>query len=478
MIKNSKQHKITRTQLTKFTEALQSLKTQKNVKGQALLSLQKSTLENQIIDLQRELDEYDDLVSGNIPISELNSIDELSVTLIKARIALGLSQKQLGEMVGLPEQQIQRYESNEYESTSLSRIKEIADALNLKIDEHITIQPNIFSPKKLFKKMNSVGISPDFILKKILPPRLSAKFENDETISDLLGLEASHHIGKVFGIKPGSIFKSAPLVFDTSPLAKVRYKMAKNTNKRKLHAHAIYAHYIALLVSQATKHKPKKKIPDNPSVIRKDIIAEYGEITFEAILRYIWNLGIPVLVLDSMSFHAACFKDKDRNIIVLTQKTDYDARWMFDLLYELYHASQSTGDTVEGETQLRDNKNKAERIASEFADYVLLGTDPHELVKCLEVSDWSAPQIKKNMQKITKEKNIRKDVLADHIAFGMSSGQKQTFWQTSSLQKQSADAREMICDQLIENLDFGTLTESDFDLLRPILFKQEAVMNG
>ena len=50
-------------------------------------------------------------------------------TLIRARIARGLSHRQLAQLVGLKEQQIQRYESNDYSNVDLGRVQEIARAL-------------------------------------------------------------------------------------------------------------------------------------------------------------------------------------------------------------------------------------------------------------------------------------------------------------------------------------------------------------
>ncbi len=61
----------------------------------------------------------------------------MPVGLIRARIALGLTQKQLAERVGLKEQQIQRYEDTDYASASFSRLKEIIEALGLDIEEKI-----------------------------------------------------------------------------------------------------------------------------------------------------------------------------------------------------------------------------------------------------------------------------------------------------------------------------------------------------
>ena len=56
----------------------------------------------------------------------LSAVGEIPRMLIKARIAKGLSQKELAERLGLKEQQIQRYEATEYATASLARIREVA----------------------------------------------------------------------------------------------------------------------------------------------------------------------------------------------------------------------------------------------------------------------------------------------------------------------------------------------------------------
>jgi HTH-type transcriptional regulator/antitoxin HigA len=64
--------------------------------------------------------------------------------LIQARIARGMSQKDLGDFLGVAEQQIQRYESDRYRAASLDRLIEVADALSVRIVERAEL---LGSPK-------------------------------------------------------------------------------------------------------------------------------------------------------------------------------------------------------------------------------------------------------------------------------------------------------------------------------------------
>ena len=53
--------------------------------------------------------------------------------LIQARIAQGLTQRQLANKLELKEQQFQKSESEVYASANIRRLAEIADILNLEI---------------------------------------------------------------------------------------------------------------------------------------------------------------------------------------------------------------------------------------------------------------------------------------------------------------------------------------------------------
>ena len=80
-------------------------------------------------DLRVELADFDQLRGGTLSTFDAASLEELSTVLVKARIARGWTQRQLAEALGMAEQQIQRYEANDYRSTSLARLCDIANAL-------------------------------------------------------------------------------------------------------------------------------------------------------------------------------------------------------------------------------------------------------------------------------------------------------------------------------------------------------------
>lgn len=132
MIKNERQYRITKAQAAKLGAALESFSAQSANDGKAhprLIKAQADALRSQLESLRGELREYEEVKAGEVPPPDLSYITVVSKDLIRARIAAGLSQKDLAERLGMPEQQIQRYEAVEYESVSLARIIEIAKAL-------------------------------------------------------------------------------------------------------------------------------------------------------------------------------------------------------------------------------------------------------------------------------------------------------------------------------------------------------------
>ena len=137
MIKNERQYKITKAQAARFSSALDSLR-QRPRNDDSLHPLiakaQEDALSSQLADLERDLSEYEALKAGEFQLDSLKVVADLPSILIKARIAQGLSQKELAERIGLKEQQIQRYEATDYASANLARIKEVASAFGVEVN--------------------------------------------------------------------------------------------------------------------------------------------------------------------------------------------------------------------------------------------------------------------------------------------------------------------------------------------------------
>lgn len=135
MIKNERQYRITKAQAKRFSQTLESLRgrTEDPDVHPLILKAQEDALSSQLADLEGDLQEYESLKEGEFQASELQMVALLPVALVKARIAHGLSQRELAERIGLKEQQIQRYEATDYASASLARIRDVVSALDIDV---------------------------------------------------------------------------------------------------------------------------------------------------------------------------------------------------------------------------------------------------------------------------------------------------------------------------------------------------------
>jgi DNA-binding Xre family transcriptional regulator len=88
--------------------------------------------------LREQIEHYEKLRDGRITSREITSLRELPTALIEARIAARLTQRQLAERIGVAEQQIQRWEANDYSGVNLDRLQGVADALGVEMRETIT----------------------------------------------------------------------------------------------------------------------------------------------------------------------------------------------------------------------------------------------------------------------------------------------------------------------------------------------------
>ncbi len=148
MITNERQYRITNAQLNKLKAAFEAfdLKEAAARTGfDVLAKAERDALESQVEDLAEQVNEYEALKSGSVGTLKAQGIEELPSILIKARIASRLSQRKLAEMLGLKEQQIQRYEAENYASASLKRLVDVVGALGLEVSEIAELRGSLAS---------------------------------------------------------------------------------------------------------------------------------------------------------------------------------------------------------------------------------------------------------------------------------------------------------------------------------------------
>jgi DNA-binding XRE family transcriptional regulator len=139
MIKNERQYKITQAELKKFEQEIAQIDRADPTLHPRQILGRINSLNRTIQTLKTELTEYEQLKNAEVAPFHLNSFAEIPIALIKARITAGMTQKQLAEKIGIQEQQIQRYEANDYASISFARLVEIAQILGVNIRAELSI---------------------------------------------------------------------------------------------------------------------------------------------------------------------------------------------------------------------------------------------------------------------------------------------------------------------------------------------------
>lgn len=478
MIKNETQYRLTKAQATKFSIALEEINSLKNDMHPIQKKVYQDSLNSQYYELLQQVEEYELLKNGQIKILQVNSFDELPNALIKARIASGLNQKDLADLLGMKEQQIQRYEATNYESASFDRLKDIVNALGIKVKKEIMLSENTISFSTFFKNLESLGFKKDFVLKRLLPSKISSFFESivnqNEVDLKYFTLQASSFVGKIFNTSPTEFLNQNGVNLNLTLAYSTKFKKPQNAKIEKIAPYTIYAQMLALTLLDACKHLETKEIPTDFQKFREQIIEKFNIINFESALRYTWHLGIPVLPLDdSKNFHGACWRVDGRNVIVLKQKTKSSVRWLFDLIHEVRHASQYPDllnlDLIEGADDFnKDMKSSGDEIdANIFAGQVVLNGKALLLAKeAILRANSDLKLLKNSIINVSRQHNVDAGILANYVAFSLSAQQGVNWWGTAmTLQKEDESPWVIARKILFELSNFDGLPEFEKELL-------------
>jgi len=138
MIKNEKQYRITKKKLLKLYDEIKRIHNiSEHLPAKERLILGSlMTMQDQF---ETEIAAYDLLKAKASPVLEERSIDDLPNLLIEFKIRSGMTQKEFSEKVGMKEQQLQRYEAENFKSISFKNLLKILHAIGLNITVKGTI---------------------------------------------------------------------------------------------------------------------------------------------------------------------------------------------------------------------------------------------------------------------------------------------------------------------------------------------------
>lgn len=482
MITNERQYRITRKKADQFREALKNFASNQTNRSDIhprLIQAEREGMESQLSDLVAELTEYERLKSKSPSVLSVNSFDELGDSLIRARIVRGLSQKALARRMGLKEQQVQRYEATRYASASYDRLREVANALELRIRNDIFLPVGPGNFQDLLKKLRAAGLEKSFILNRLLTSEDAARAageisEQDE--SSALAARSAVILNRIFGWTSDSIFGSDTLEVPRFAAAEARFKMPPRRNKETTDLYAAYANYLASLVLKGAESLPSSAVPTDADALRKCILDKYDSINLAHILHTAWDFGVAVLPLrDPGKFHGACWRYEHRNVIVLKQTSPHETRWQFDLLHELYHAGQmpenDTLEVIEVDKTMAEHRNSEEEsAANEFAAAVALNGKADTLLQeCIEAAKGSVKKLKRVVPRVAAENEVDVGFLANYMAFRLSAQGENWWGAAANLQTVDSNPWKIARDVFFQRFPYDIDNKLDRQLLNRAL---------
>lgn len=465
MIANERQLQIARADVERFEAAL----TTEQVEGvdSGIAAAQREAISSQLDELRREIDSYLELRRGNVRTFEFHSLADLPDLLIKARIAAGMTQRDLAERLSLKEQQIQRYEAQGYQGASFARIVDVADAIGIDIP----------SPLRLVE-----AESPDAVLKRAAVAGVDSRLVRSRVAPDGDAHQVAKRLAFVYGWSPSALFRATPLELPIRSGSTARFKMPKGRNERATAAYTAYAHRLASICAGT---RPSERGPDLPveAAAMRAMVASRGPVNFENVLETAWDLGIIVLPLaDPGHFHGACWRIGWVNVVVLKQGDRSISRWLVDLLHEMFHAGRFPElrelEVVE-EPEVSDSRREdvEERQATWFASLVATDGRAEELFKAaVSRTGGDLRHLKLAVTEVASRAKIDPGILANYAAFRLSL-QGENWWGTAAnLQDRSRDPLEIARDTFFRRFDFSPLDETELELLTLAL--HDEVKNG
>lgn len=366
MITNDKQYKTTKKIIDQLTETLRDDKCATAGIHPAFVSAHRKAMESQLKELQDSVDEYDKLKSGSVTSFEAGSLRDLPRLLIAARIARNMTQKELASFIGVHEQQIQRYEAENYRSASLERLVEIADALSVKIIERAQFVGFEEAAANELDNFNSYPISEMF---------RRGYFEDFAGTASQARKAASTLVPAFFraanrGFAPTALHRRS--LRAKGPVqefalaaweARVVIKAEKTPPVSPFRAEAIRSSWLKGLVSKSSL---------------ADGISHTEEYLSEAGIALVVEPHLPGTLLDG----AALLTDSGIYVVALTLRHDRLDNFWFTLLHEIAHlVLHIKKDQL---TSVFDNNDVVASTAIEYE------ADTFALDAAIEPSVWSA----------------------------------------------------------------------------------------
>jgi transcriptional regulator with XRE-family HTH domain/Zn-dependent peptidase ImmA (M78 family) len=413
--------------------------------------------------------------------AHLDKMAEERSNLVGARLrrlreARGLSSKDVAERAGISAQSLSRIENGRHDVvfTTLQKIllamrctlrdlAEIDDEREVRRAIESESTSSLESMDELVEKAGQFGVSTDLLETRILPPPSfgSTAARLKETVDRLCLL---------FDCSAMDIARGTVGLRLTAVGA---FKLPKRQASLKTKAYAIYAHQLC----KWTRNCSRRRFHAMSDTEFVDTFRLRCRVpTFETLLEFVWSIGIPVLPLaDAGAFHGACWLVEDQPVIVLKQRTQYHARWLFDLAHEVGHVIRHLASSEQEVLDLNeitpiDDDDPIEESANDFAHGLLLRHSQERLISEVIVKTGGLiPRFKKAVVEVAAGEGVPVDLLANYLAYRLAL-QDVSWWGTAqNLQCTEPDPLQVARHVFRSKVDLTLLKTEERDLLEQAL---------
>ena len=391
---------------------------------------------------------------------------QIGIRLKELRETRHLSSKELAERAGITPQSLSRIENGRHDVT-FTTLQRILTAMGCSLNDLTTPRSSIKTLKELIRNLKPLGLTRSFLENRLIPKRDSQAHQNEESLVK----STASVLSSIYGWSVSSILEGRPLALDTSLAGHVLFKNLTSGKASRTTAYTLYVHWLAIQAVESTPDLKQRALPKEPSEMRDVIVARYGNLSFGSLLSYAWDSGFVVIPLeDEGIFHGACWRIKQRVVLVVKQKTPFQARWLFDLAHELAHAILHISDTrttvLEPKeiSQIPDTEEEEE--ASDFAQSLIFKDSVEDLAQeCVTRARNDIRMLKSVVPQVAKQHHVPPDALANYLAYRLSL-QNENWWGTANnLQVDSPSPLEMARNEFHRRVQLQILNADERAIL-------------
>ena len=404
----------------------------------------------------------------------------IGVKLKRLREKKGMRSNELADRSGITAQTISRIEKG-HQDVSFTTLRKLLASMGCSLkdlaNEEVEFENERSESKtfsSLLKKLSRIGLDPSFVTKRIIPRSIQNELNSmQDEHPDLLLDEAASYLSNVYGWSLNDIWGNAKLTLDESTANLALFKKGIKSNDNHIKAYMPYANFLANAILKANKKKEVIERPQNIEEFKEILHNKYDGLNLPSILSYAWDMGIVVLPLkDSGIFHGAAWNIRGKHVIVLKQQVTSHAKWIFDLLHELYHVLVHLMDEDEiiveaGEiSPISRDQDPKELEANSFASQVIFNGSAEPFAQeAVKLAKGNTKFLKRAVEDVAVKHGLRVDSLANYVAHRLAYQGSQWWHTADGLQIKDPEPYTIARDILLRNIDLQKLESLDYNIL-------------